>query len=276
MPPAFLAVPDQMTVTEDMHMMGQRRLGNLEAFQNMAGTLFPITRIDAGGCALQLLLFRCREKQAMAERQERISVAPAEREHAESFHVCTTDMVVDARQQFHFLGAVAAEEGVVDDEDIPPGLACQWCNGLPDDGRAQEQRESAPMDGAGVQEAVKGILLKGNGFRSILLPLIEGTMMKCRFKGDKKDGQNLETAQLVCVASAKNLSDMEFCKKLQNLRRNQFTGVMMMCYNIHGISPPFVLWIFSHFHYTKRRGLMLFLFGELSLKINRRFSNCEV
>ena len=44
MPPAFFAVPDQMTVTEDMHMMGQRRLGNLKAFQNMSGTLFPISQ----------------------------------------------------------------------------------------------------------------------------------------------------------------------------------------------------------------------------------------
>ena len=40
MPAALFAVPDQMTVTEDMHMMGQRRLGNSETFQNAAGTLF--------------------------------------------------------------------------------------------------------------------------------------------------------------------------------------------------------------------------------------------
>jgi hypothetical protein len=35
-----------------------------------------------------------------------------------------------------------------------------------------------------------------------------------------------------------------------------------MWYNIHGISSPFVLWIFGHLHYTKRRWLMLFLFSE--------------
>ena len=29
-------------------------------------------------------------------------------------------------------------------------------------------------------------------------------------------------------------------------------------------------------HYTKRKGIMLFLFGRLLLKINQRFSNCEV
>ena len=41
----------------------------------------------------------------MAERQERISVAPTKREHAEALHVRAADVVVDAGQQFHFLGA---------------------------------------------------------------------------------------------------------------------------------------------------------------------------
>ena len=62
----------------------------------------------------------------MAERQEGIPVAPAEREHAEALHVRAADMVVDAGQQLHFLGAVAAEQRVVDDEDVPARLARQW------------------------------------------------------------------------------------------------------------------------------------------------------
>ena len=44
---------------------------------------------------------------SVAERQEGIPVAPAEREHAESLHVRATDVVVDAGQQLHFLGAVS-------------------------------------------------------------------------------------------------------------------------------------------------------------------------
>ena len=51
----------------------------------------------------------------MAERQERVPVAPAEREHAKALHVRAADMVVDAGQQLYFLGAAAAEQRVVDD-----------------------------------------------------------------------------------------------------------------------------------------------------------------
>ena len=40
-------------------------------------------------------------------------------------------------RQFHFLGAAAAEQGIVDDEDVPAGLARQRRNGPLDDGRAQ-------------------------------------------------------------------------------------------------------------------------------------------
>ena len=70
----------------------------------------------------------------MAERQERVPVAPAECEHAETFHVRTADMVVDAGQQLYFLGAVAAEQRVVDDEDIPARSARQRRDGLLNDG----------------------------------------------------------------------------------------------------------------------------------------------
>lgn len=58
----------------------------------------------------------------MTERQEGIPVAPAEREHAEALHVRAADMVVDAGQQLDFPGTVAAEQGVVDDEDVPSFL----------------------------------------------------------------------------------------------------------------------------------------------------------
>ena len=66
----------------------------------------------------------------MAERQERIPVALTKREHAEALHVRAADVVVDAGQQLYFLGAVAAEQGIVDDEDVPAGLARQRRNVL--------------------------------------------------------------------------------------------------------------------------------------------------
>lgn len=108
--------------------------------------------VDVFRRALQLLLLRRRGQQAMAERQEGIPVAPAEREHAEALHIRAADMVVDAGQQLYFLGAISAEQRVVDDEDVPARLARQRCDSLLDDGRVQEQRELAPMDGAGIQE----------------------------------------------------------------------------------------------------------------------------
>ena len=136
-------------------------------------------RVDARRCSLQLLLLGRRGQQAMAERQEGIPVAPAEREHAEAPHVRTADMVVDARQEFHFLGTVAAEQRVVDDEDVPARLARQGLDGLPDDGSAQEQRELAPMDGTGIHEPVERVSLERDRLRRILLPLVERAPMEC-------------------------------------------------------------------------------------------------
>ena len=189
----------------------------------------------------------------MAERQEGIPVAPAEREHAKALHVRAADMVVDAGQQLYFLGAVAAEQRVVDDEDIPARSARQRCDGLLNDGHAQEQRELAPMDGAGVQEAVERIPLKRDGLWRILLPLVEGTPLEHRLERDEEDGHDRKAAQLVGIAAPQDLADMELSKESLNLGRSSFTGVMMMWYNIHSISPPVLLWIFRHFHYTKWR-----------------------
>ncbi len=189
----------------------------------------------------------------MAERQEGIPVALAEREHAKALHVRAADMVVGAGQQLYFLGAVAAEQRVVDDEDIPARSARQRRDGLLNDGCAQEQRELAPMDGAGVQEAVERIPLKRDGLWRILLPLVEGTPLEHRLERDEEDGHDRKAAQLVGIAAPQNLADMELSKELLNLGRSSFTGVMMMWYNIHSISPPVLLWIFRHFHYTKWR-----------------------
>lgn len=126
----------------------------------------------------------------MTERQEGIPVAPAEREHAKALHVRAADMVVDAGQQLYFLGAVAAEQRVVDDEDIPARSARQRRDGLLNDGCAQEQRELAPMDGAGVQEAVERIPLKRDGLWRILLPLVEGAPLEHRLERDEEDGHD--------------------------------------------------------------------------------------
>ena len=71
-------------------------------------------------------------------------------EYAEVIHVRAVDVIVEASQSLHFLEAVAAEQRVVDDEDVPARLAHQRRDGFLDDGRAQERRELASMDGAGI------------------------------------------------------------------------------------------------------------------------------
>lgn len=89
--------------------------------------------------------------------------------------------------------------------------------------------------------------------RRIIPPLLEGTLLEHRLERDKEDGHDGKAAQLVSIISPQDLVDMELGKELLNLGRSSFTGVMMTWYNIHGISPLFVLWIFGYFHYTKWR-----------------------
>ena len=132
-------------------------------------------------------------------------------------------------------------------------LARQRRDSLLDDGRAQEQRELAPMDGAGIQETVERVLLERDGLWRILLPLVKGTPLEHRLERDEEDAHDRKAAQLVGIAAPQDLADMELSKELLNLGRSSFTGVMMMWYNIHSINPPVLLWIFRHFHYTKWR-----------------------
>ena len=46
---------------------------------------------------------------------------------------------------------------------------------------------------------------------------------------------------IIGIAGFKNPSYMEFFKKTRNFRGKEFTRLVIMCYNIHGISPPFML-----------------------------------
>ena len=50
-----------------------------------------------------------------------------------------------------------------------------------------------------------------------------------------------KAAYFVRIAGFENPSYMEFFKKMRNFRGKEFTRLMIMCYNIHGISPPFML-----------------------------------
>lgn len=84
------------------------------------------------------------------------------------------------------------------------------------------------MDGTGIQEAVERVSLKGDGFRRIFLPLVEGAPLEHHFERDKEDGHDGKAAQLVGIAAPQDLPNMEPSKELLNLGRSGFTGVMMM------------------------------------------------
>lgn len=40
----------------------------------------------------------------------------------------------------------------------------------------------------------------------------------------------------------------------------------MMRYNIHGISPPVLVWIFGHFHYTKYGDSLCYFYLQIAAK----------
>ena len=54
-------------------------------------------------------------------------------------------------------------------------------------------------------------------------------------------GVNRKAAYFVRIAGFENPPYMEFFKKMRNFRGKEFTRLMILCYNIHGISPPFML-----------------------------------
>ena len=54
----------------------------------------------------------------MADRQERISIRPAECEHAEPVGEYLFGMVIKARQEFDLPGAGTMVDGVIKDEDL--------------------------------------------------------------------------------------------------------------------------------------------------------------
>lgn len=85
----------------------------------------------------------------------------------------------------------------------------QQCDGLLDDGRAQEQCELAPIDGAEVQKAVGHILLEWDGIRRILLSLVEGTLLEHRLERDEEDGHDAKDARLVGIAAPQDMANMK-------------------------------------------------------------------
>ena len=54
----------------------------------------------------------------MADRQKRIAIRPAEREHAEAIGELLLGVVVEAGEKLHPFGAGAMVDGIVEDEHV--------------------------------------------------------------------------------------------------------------------------------------------------------------
>ena len=82
----------------------------------------------------------------MADRQERISIRPAETEHTETVGEFFFGVIVKACQELDLLGAGAMVDGVIKDEDIDAVFGYEGREGGLYDGDSEHCCESAPMD----------------------------------------------------------------------------------------------------------------------------------
>lgn len=103
------------------------------------------------------------------------------------------------------------------------------------------QSKLTPINATGIHEAVKGVFSKRQRGRNYLFLLMERFIGKGVLKSDLEHVFHRKAAYLIGIARFEKLANMKFFDKMRNIRRKEFTGMMIMCYNIHGISPPFVL-----------------------------------
>ena len=172
----------------------------------------------------------------MADRQECISIRPAECEHAEPVGELLFCVVIKARQELDLLGAGAMVDGVIKDEDIDTVCAGERFEGGLYDGGSEHRCESAPMDVTGIHEAVEGVLGKGDrtGLQAHLHE--EGALREGGGKGDEKDAENREASELVGVCGAKESADMVTAEKRLHFLGKLFLRRVGLCYTVHGMS----------------------------------------
>ena len=77
-----------------------------------------------------------------------------------------------------------------------------------DDGCSEQCGEPAPMDVAGVHEAVEGILGKGDSTAVKAHLHEERAMRECRREGDEEDTEDGEATEFVSVRRAQNAADV--------------------------------------------------------------------
>ena len=196
------------------------------------------------GLVETILSLRCR-KEAERERQEGVPIRPAKDEQAEALRITVAHMVVDVRQEFHALGARAAEERIVDDDSATTSGVCQRFDGFVDDPRRKEQREPAPVRVTGVQEAVGRVLAKRQGF--LVKPALHVKRAVLEDDADEhKEHQNSGKAlEFACVGRPQNLADAILVEEQRSFLRNGFHLMGGLWYNLHSMNLRFSMFCFT-------------------------------
>ena len=127
-------------------------------------------------------------------------------------------------------------DGVVENEDVDTIRARQGCDGGLDDGCSEQCGEPAPMDAAGIHEAVEGILCEGDRTGLQVHLHEEGALCEGGRKGDEKDAENREASELVGVCGAKESADMVTAEKRLHFLGKLFLRLVGLRYTIHGMS----------------------------------------
>ena len=81
----------------------------------------------------------------MADRQKRIAIRPAKREHAKAMGEFLLGVVVEAGEKLHLLGTGAMVDGIVEDEHVDAIRMSQGSERGMNDGGGKLCREPAPV-----------------------------------------------------------------------------------------------------------------------------------
>ena len=153
----------------------------------------------------------------MADRQKRIAIRPAEREHAEAVGELLLGMIVEAGEKLHLFGAGAMVDGIVKDEHVDAIRMSQGSERVMDDGGGKLCREPAPVDSARVHEAVERILAERHGGALEMHLRVDGTLLEHHAENQQEDAEDRDAAKLVRICRTEDATDLIATEKTCNL-----------------------------------------------------------
>ena len=163
---------------------------------------------------------------------------PAKREHTEAIGEILFGMVVKTRKEFNFLGAGTVVDGVVENEDVDTIRARQGGDGGLDDDCSEQCGEPAPMDAAGIHEAVEGILGKWDSTALEVNLHEERAMREDRREGDEEDAEDRKATMFVGIRRAQNTTDVVTSEEILHFLGQRIFRAVGLCHTVHGMSPP--------------------------------------